>query len=61
MDDFWNEEEGSEWDKEAFEAYGKKPVKAKKNKSKYVFLVCGIAPATILAVVLGLVIGLSQH
>ena len=63
MDDFWHEEEGSEWDKEAFKQFGSKPAKAEKKqkKAKYVLLVCGIGLLTVLALVLGLVFGLGAH
>ena len=62
MDNFWSEEEGSEWDKEAFESYDKKQGKAKKEtRIKYVLLVSGIALVTVVALVLGLVFGLSQR
>ena len=63
MDNFWDEEEGSEWDKEAFKQFGLEPAKAKKKqkKAKYVLLVSGIGLLTALVLVLGLVFGLGAH
>lgn len=61
MDNFWDEEEGSEWDKEAFKQYGSETAKAQKKekKAKYVLLISGIGLLTILVLVLGLVFGLG--
>ncbi|MBR4812219.1 MAG: hypothetical protein IKZ68_03800 [Bacilli bacterium] len=63
MDNFWDEEEGSEWDKEAFKQYGSEPAKAEKkqNKTKYVLLISGIGLLTVVVLVLGLVFGLGAH
>ena len=63
MDNFWYEEEGSEWDKEAFKQYGSEPAKAQKKekKAKYVLIITGIGLLTILVLVLGLVFGLGAH
>lgn len=63
MDNFWDEEEGSEWDKEDFKKYGSEQAKAKKKqkKAKYVLLVSGIGLLTALVLVLGLVFGLGAH
>jgi len=63
MDNFWDEEEGSEWDKESFKQYGSGPAKAQKKekKAKYVLLISGIGLLTVLVLVLGLVFGLGAH
>ena len=63
MDNFWYEEEGSEWDKDAFKQYGSEPAKAQKKekKAKYVLLISGIGLLTIIVLVLGLVFGLGAH
>ena len=63
MDNFWDEEEGSEWDKEAFKQYGSELAKAEKkqNKTKYVLLISGIGLLTVVVLVLGLVFGLGAH
>ena len=63
MDNFWDEEEGSEWDKDAFKQYGSESAKAQKKekKAKYVLLISGIALLTVLVLILGLVFGLGAH
>ena len=67
MNDFWHEEEGTEWDKDSFEHCDEKlhkdenAIKSKKGEHLRLILVIGFGLVTVLALVLGLAFGLRPR
>ena len=67
MNDFWHEEEGSEWDKSSFEYYDErlhkdeKTLGSKKSDRVRLLLIIGFGLCTVIALVLGLVFGLGTR